>query len=595
MTTPDPTAKDPATDRMLRLWLWRGHIRPWTGWIAFAMLLMAIDGAMTGALSYMLRPMFDEVLVGGRREAVIWVAFGIGSTFVIRAVTSFTYKTMMAYVSEKVVTGLQGQLAAHVLALDHAFHHRHPPGHLIDRVRGDTQEVSAVFLRIIPGVGRDLVSIIVLLGVALYTDWLWTIVALAGVPLLVLPSVILQRVVRRVGTNAREASAAASSRLDEMFHGVVTIQRTGHEARETGRLRQVLKAYVRAKVRTEGGQAAMGSMADLVAALGFVLVLTLAGGQIIDGHRTVGEFMTFFAAIAFLFEPLRRLGTLTGAWQAVLASVERIHRLLQEQPRITQPALPHAPLPARGQETVELRDISFAYDAEPVLRSLSLTAQAGEVTALVGPSGAGKSTVFTLLTRLADPQSGQVLVGGQDIARMDLAGLRGLFSVVAQDSALFDETLRDNILMGAGEVTEDQLMQAVRDAHVDEFMAQLPQGLDTRVGPRGSALSGGQRQRVAIARALLRPAPILLLDEATSALDARSEALVQEALDRLSRTRTTLVIAHRLSTVRRADKIVVLEQGHVTEEGTHDALLAQGGTYARLHALQFAKDEPGQT
>ena len=583
-------------DAELRRWFWRGHVRGWRWWIAAGLCLMAIDGAMVGALSYMLQPMFDQVLVAGNESAIVWVATAIGAVFLLRATTSFLYRTMMAYVSERVITGLQGQIAEHVARLDQGFHHDHPPGHLIERVRGDTQEISIVFTRLIPGIGRDAVSIVALLGVALWTDWVWTLVALIGVPLLVLPTFLVQRLVRRFGLTARETSAQASSRLDEMFHGVVTIQRLNREQVETDRLRSVLRRYVRAKVRTEAGTAAMGSLSDIVGALGFALVLLLAGGQIVAGERTVGEFMTFFAAIAFLFEPLRRLGSLAGAWQTVLASLERIHRLLAEVPRIVQPAAPITTLPPRGEETVELRNVDFAYGTEPVLRNLSLTARAGQVTALVGPSGAGKSTVFTLLTRLADPQGGQVLVGGQDVSRMDLVALRGLFSVVAQDSALFDETLRDNILMGAGDVSDEALMQAVRDAHVDEFLPQLPLGLDTRVGPRGSALSGGQRQRVAIARALLRPAPILLLDEATSALDARSESLVQEALDRLSRQRTTLVIAHRLATVRRADRIIVLDAGSVAEEGRHEELLAQGGIYARLHALQFARDDaPPQT
>jgi ABC-type multidrug transport system fused ATPase/permease subunit len=414
-----------------------------------------------------------------------------------------------------------------------------------------------------------------------------------GVPFLIFPVTLLQKLVRRMGVNARDASAAASTRLDEIFHGVVTIQRNNLEEQEETRLGKVLNRYVKARVRTVGGQALIGSASDLVAAVGFALVLTLAGGQIVAGERTVGEFMTFFAAIAFLFEPLRRLGGIAGLWQNVLASLERVHRLLQVPATITQPAAPLAPLPDGGAVGIELDGVTFAYGSDPVLRDLTLTAEAGQTTALVGASGAGKSTVFALLTRLADPQAGRVLLGGQDIARMDLRGLRGLFSVVAQDSALFDETLRDNILLGAEGVSDDRLWAAVRAAHVDAFLDQLPHGLDTRVGPRGSALSGGQRQRVAIARALLRKAPVLLLDEATSALDARSESAVQDALDQLSAGRTTLVIAHRLSTIRNADKIVVMEAGRVVEEGDHATLLARGGTYARLHALQFNTQQGG--
>uniref|UniRef100_UPI0035593CE0 ABC transporter ATP-binding protein n=1 Tax=Pararhodobacter marinus TaxID=2184063 RepID=UPI0035593CE0 len=585
---PLPRRADPARDRALARWFWHNHVRGWLPHILFGIVLMAMDGAMAGVLSALLKPMFDDVLVAGQQDMVLWVALGIGGTFVVRAVSSLTYRTLMAYVAEKVVTRLQLTMTQHLIGLDQSFHHRHPPGHLIDRVRGDTLELNAVFEKIIPNLGRDMVSIVVLLGVAMWIDWLWTLIALVGVPALVLPAAFLQRVVRAMGVRARESSAAASTRLDEIFHGVQTIQRSGTEETETARLSRVFTRFVKARVRVAGGQAAMGSMSDLVAALGFALVMIFAGSQIAAGERTVGDFMTFFAAIAFLFEPLRRLGNLAGAWQNTLASLERIHRLLDEKPRITQPQGDLAPLPQPGHEDVVFDNVTFAYEAEPVLHGLSFTAKAGQTTALVGPSGAGKSTVFMLLTRLADAQSGRILLGGEDITRMDLRGLRSQFSVVAQDSALFDETLRDNVLMGKTDVSEERLQRAISAAHVDEFVPGLPQGLETRVGPRGSALSGGQRQRVAIARALVREAPVLLLDEATSALDAQSEALVQQALDDLSAQRTTLVIAHRLSTVRHADKIVVMEAGRVVEEGNHDTLLALGGVYAKLHALQFS-------
>ena len=586
-----PAAPRPTRDRDLARWIWRDHIRRWWGWLMLAVVCMVLDGAMAGALSLMMRPMFDEVLVARREDMVLWVALGVAAIFLVRALASLIFRAVLAYVGDKVITGLQTRLAAHLLTLDQHFHHNPPPGHLIERVRGDTHELSILFDRILLAGVRDIVTVVALIAAALYIDWSWTLVALVGVPLLILPAALLQRLVRRMGTRARTAAADASTRLDEIFHGVGTIQRNGLEQHETNRLARVLARYVKARLRTASGQAAMGSLSDVVAALGFALVLILAGGQIIAGTRTVGEFMAFFAAIALLFEPMRRLGALSGAWQTVLASLERIDSLLAHRPSVTQPQGPLAPTPSHGGETIRFEDVTFAYDTDPVLHGLSFTAEAGQTTALVGPSGSGKSTIFTLLTRLADPQSGRITLGGQDISRMDLRDLRNLFAVVAQDSALFDETLRDNILMGAEDVPQARLDAAIRDAHVAEFLPQMPQGLDTRAGPRGSALSGGQRQRIAIARALVRDAQILLLDEATSALDAQSEALIQEALDRLGPGRTTLVIAHRLATIRHAHRILVLDAGRVVEAGTHAELLHHGGIYARLHALQ-ADDTP---
>ncbi|MBT8408078.1 MAG: ATP-binding cassette domain-containing protein, partial [Alphaproteobacteria bacterium] len=298
-------------------------------------------------------------------------------------------------------------------------------------------------------------------------------------------------------------------------------------------------------------------------------------------------FMSFFTAMALAFQPLRRLANLAGIFQVAAASLERLFRLFDTEPTILPP-----PTITRIPDdlTLDLKNVHFAYGNQPVLDGLSFTAEAGKTTALVGASGAGKSTVFNVLTRLVEPQTGTVTLGGAPIDQLDLSALRQQFSVVTQDALLFDETLRENILMGRDTVAEADLERVLAASSVAEYLPALPAGLDTPAGPRGSNLSGGQRQRVAIARALLKDAPILLLDEATSALDTKSEAAVQDAIDALSKGRTTLVIAHRLSTIRGADKIVVMDKGRVVDEGTHDELLARGGIYAGLYQLQFAKD-----
>jgi len=330
------------------------------------------------------------------------------------------------------------------------------------------------------------------------------------------------------------------------------------------------------------------ALIDIMTGIGFLGVLIYGGGEIIAGDKTVGQFMSFFTAMSLTFEPLRRLGMMSGQWQTAAASIDRLQGILDTKPSITAPATVRA-VPVTAPQ-VTLDDVNLTYGDLPVLRGTSFVAEAGQTTALVGASGAGKSTIFNVLTRLVDAQSGRVEIAGDPIDTFDLGALRGLFSVVTQDAALFDETLRDNIVLGQADV-DDAALHAVLDAaHVTDFLPQLPLGLDSPAGPRGSNLSGGQRQRVAIARALLRDTPILLLDEATSALDTKSEAIVQAALDKLSTGRTTLVIAHRLSTIQNADKIVVMDQGRVVDEGTHDALLARGGHYADLYNLQFRKE-----
>jgi ABC-type multidrug transport system fused ATPase/permease subunit len=322
-----------------------------------------------------------------------------------------------------------------------------------------------------------------------------------------------------------------------------------------------------------------------MAGLGFMGVLFYGGTEILSGEKSVGDFMAFFTAIGLAFEPLRRLGNMAGVWQVAAAGIERIRQILDTEPGLRSPAKPLPP--PQGVPEIRLEDVSVSYGETSVLNGCSFIADAGKTTALVGPSGAGKSTIFNVLTRLVDPTHGQVTLGGVPVSSIALGDLRGLFSVVSQDALLFDDTVLENILLGQTDVSEQKLKRALDAAHVSDFLPQLSDGLNTPVGPRGSALSGGQRQRVAIARAVLRDRPILLLDEATSALDTGSEAKVQEALDDLSKGRTTLVIAHRLSTVRDAHKIVVMDQGRVIEQGTHDALLERSGSYAALHRMQM--------
>jgi len=357
------------------------------------------------------------------------------------------------------------------------------------------------------------------------------------------------------------------------------------ETYQVGRFEAIVNRIVRAEIRMMMGRSTIPALIDVITGIGFFTVLMLGGSQIVEGERTIGDFMAFFSAMALTFQPLRRLGDMAGFWQVAAASLERLFRLFDTMPAPRPLATGQLAHPGRAPR-ITLHDVVFGYGENPVLRGLAFTAEAGRMTALVGASGAGKSTVFNLLTAMAEPQSGQITLDGIDIANLPLPDLRSQFAVVTQDAALFDETLGENIALG-GDASAAQIASAMDAAHVTEFVSALPLGLESPAGPRGSALSGGQRQRVAIARALLRDAPVLLLDEATSALDAQSEALVAAALARAAEGRTTIVIAHRLATIRHADHIVVMDQGRVVDSGTHEALLARSGLYADLCKLQF--------
>ena len=579
---------DPRPDAGLLLWLWRRYLAVHWRWLVVALILMAIEGGTLGLFAAMMQPMFDDIFVKGQTTSLWFVGFGVMGIFIARAITSVSQKVIVTRINETSSGAIRADLLAHVMRLDGTFHQANPPGTLIERVQGDVGAVGLVWSGLITGLGRDLISVITLFSVAIWVDWRWTLIALVGVPLLIAPSLLVQRYIRKRAKLSREIAGRMSTRLDEVFHGIAPIKLNGLERYQSARYGALITQRIRTETRAALGTAAIPGLIDIMTGIGFLGVLFYGGSEIIAGQKTVGQFMSFFTAISLAFEPLRRLGNISGVWQTAAASIERIRALLATTPNLLSPAHPVALPP--GVPEITLHDVHMAYGDHGVLHGVSFTAKAGQTTALVGASGAGKSTIFSLLTRLADAQSGTVTINGVPSTALDLTTLRGLFSVVTQDALLFDESLSDNILLGR-DVPSDQMAQVLRAAHVADFLPALPNGLDSPAGPRGSNLSGGQRQRVAIARALLRDTPVLLLDEATSALDTKSESIVQTALEQLSQGRTTLVIAHRLSTVRNADKIVVLDKGRVADQGTHDELLARGGLYADLYQMQF-KDQP---
>jgi ATP-binding cassette subfamily B protein len=571
MTTPEKSSGE------LMGWLWRDFLRRHLGWLALALLFMVIEGSMVGGISYMMQPMFDQVFVAGNSGSLMWVSLAFFVIFSARGLAGVGQKVLLSRIAFTTGADMRRALLNRLINQDTGFHQTHPPGFLIQRIQTDVNAVNAVWQVVITGAGKDFITLVALLAVAINVDWRWTAVMLVGVPLVMLPIAWTQRYVRKKAASARDLGATLATRLDEIFHGIVPIKLNRLEEYQERRFGGYMDTFVHSEVRAALGTAAMTGLVDIMAGLGFMAVLLYGGAEIIEGDKSVGQFMSFFTAIGLTFEPVRRLAGVSAAWQVAAAALERLKELIDAPILLTSPVRP-VPAP-KDLPGIELSDVHLNYGEAEILRGLTLSAEPGKTTALVGASGAGKSTVFNLLTRLVDPQSGKVQIGGVEARAMALGDLRDLYSVVTQEALLFDETLRENILLGRTDVTEAQLKSALDAAHVSDFLAKLPEGLDTPVGPRGSALSGGQRQRVVIARALLH--------EATSALDAQSEQVVQAALERLSGGRTTLVIAHRLSTIRKADKIVVMDRGRVVDEGSHDDLMARGGIYADLYRLQF--------
>ncbi|MEP3638018.1 MAG: ABC transporter ATP-binding protein [Paracoccaceae bacterium] len=582
--TPKST-EEAADSRVLFKWLWNDYLREHLPLLSLALLFMALEASMLGAVSYLMQPMFDDVFVSGNWTMLYVVGAAVIGIFIVRAVSSVMRTVILTTISLRSSSKLRINLLDRLMLQDGAFHQAHPPGYLIQRVQGDVTSISTIWQSIVVGAGRDFIGLLVLLGVAISVDPIWAMLTCIGVPLLILPALTAQKFVRRMAKRSRDLGATLATRLDEVFHGIVQVKLNALERYQAQQYKTITDEFIKTQQRTAFGTAALPAMIDVISGLGFMAVILYGGSEIISGEKSIGQFMTFFTAMGFAFDPLRRLGAVTGLWQQAAASIERLKELM-DMP-LSQVSAPNPKPTPEGVPLIEMEDVFLNYGDAEIVRGLGFRAEPGQMTALVGASGAGKSTVFNLLTRLIDPHKGKVLIGGVPTTDLALEELRAIYSVVTQEALLFDETLRENVVLGRTDVTDEQLKDVLDAANVSDFLEKLPDGLETRVGPRGSALSGGQRQRVVIARALLRNTPVLLLDEATSALDAASEHVVQTALDRLAKGRTTLVIAHRLSTIREADKIILMDRGQAVDQGTHDELLERGGIYADLYRLQF--------
>ena len=572
--------------KVLVYWFWKNYIRSFVILLICALLFMTIEGAMVGLLSYSVKVLFDDVFMSGSTDDIWAVGFVIFLIFSVRAISGFVQRGLISFVGQKILMNLQSGLVVHMLTLDSKFFYTNAPGLLIERVRGDSEKIIEMASLVIMTIGRDGVALISLITVSIFIDWQWTLIAFVGVPILLIPTFFLQSWIRLVALRSRNADAANTTRLDEIFHGINAIKLYSAEASEVTKLEKILSLAKRIKFRMEVGMAGMPAIIDIIAALGFFAVMIFGGADIISGEKSVGEFMSFFTAMALIFEPLRRLSSISGSAQVAIASIDKIYTIFDQKPEITDQIKTQTLDSSETNLDITFDNISFCYGPNIILSDINFSCEPGKLFAIVGASGAGKTTILNMIPRLIDPTGGEVLIGGVNIKYLKIKKLRRLISVVSQEGSLFDDNIRENIIMGQTINSDREIDEVLKDSFVSEFLEKLPQGLDTSVGPRGVNLSGGQRQRILIARALFQNTPILLLDEPTSALDSRSELLIQKALTRLSIGRTTIVVAHRISTIVGAHKILVLNSGRIMEQGTHQELLKKGGSYTDLFKSQ---------
>ena len=571
--------------------IWRGWIVGYLSRLITALLLMIVVAASASAYPLLTKYIFNG-LADGRADEIIWLAPPVIILFsLVKGTALFAQTVMVNALALRVSTDLQKDMAKTLIEADLQTITREPAGVFMSRIMNDLNLVREALVRLANNLVRDSLTIVVLIGAMIWLDWLMALVVIGVYPLAMGPIIKIGNRQRKASGNLQAHMESVTALLAETLQGARMVKAYQREDAETLRTHQAFDGLYGRLVGLLTGRAKIDPILEVVGGIAVGGVVALASWRVANGDMQVGDVIAFITTLILLVQPVRAIGTLNAVTQEGLAACERILALLDTPRMITDRQ--NAPVLAVKQGQIAYDNVGFAYGdgGAAALAGISFTVSAGQTIALVGPSGAGKTTVINLLPRFFEASSGVITIDGQPISEVQIASLRRAISLVSQESVLFDDTIAANIGFGREGASREDIEAAARDAAADEFICALPDGYDTIVGEMGNRLSGGQRQRIAIARAMLKDAPILLLDEATAALDAESEQQVQTALQKLQAGRTTLVVAHRLATVRNADLILVMESGGITEQGTHNALMAKNGLYTRLCQLQFFDDE----
>ncbi|MBN07213.1 MAG: ABC transporter permease [Rhodospirillaceae bacterium] len=551
---------------------------------------MACVAGATAVSALLMKPVINDVFVARTESLLIPIALAVIATFAVKGIANYGQSVLMSFVGQRIITDTQHRLYAHLSTMELGFFHRIPTGNLISRFTIDINMMRAAVSNALTGIGKDLLTLIFLVGVMFQQDWVLASIAFIIFPIAVLPIARLGRRIRKVTVNTQEELGQFTTLLEQTFQGARVVKAYGMEDYEKNRVREIAERVFALIFKSARIRSMASPIMETLGGVAVALVIFYGGSRVINQSMDPGSFFAFITALLLAYEPMKRLANLNASLQEGLAGAQRLFVLLDMKPDIQEKPAAKPLVITRGGLEMEKVDFSYLPD-QPAIDDISLSVPAGKVVALVGPSGAGKSTILNLIPRFYDVNAGRITIDGTDIRDVTFASLRGGIALVSQEITMFDDTVRANIAYGRPNASNDEIFAAAKHAAAHDFIMDMPDGYDTYVGERGTKVSGGQRQRLAIARAMLKDAPILLLDEATSALDTESGRHIQAALKELMKGRTTLVIAHRLSTVMDADLIHVIDKGKLLESGTHAELLAKNGIYARLYQLQFSDQQ----
>jgi subfamily B ATP-binding cassette protein MsbA len=555
--------------------------------LAAAMACMVVISSSTAATAYLIKPVLDEIFFQKDARMLRVIPLAVLALYIVRGTAMFFEEYLMNHIGQNILRWLRNDVFNHIQDLPLGFFQNEKTGALMSRITYDIAIVRNLVTSAVTGSIRDVLTIAGLVGVIFYQIWQLALIAFVVLPAAYFPILYLGRRIRRNSRRCQEAVGELNAFLQETFLGAKIVKAFGREQYEKQRFADKTFGIFRLEMRQALARSLSSPVNEVLAGIGIALIIWYGGSHVIQGSYSTGTFLSFMAAVLMLYEPVKKLSKLNNTLQQGLAATDRIFDILDRRPEIRDPQDP-VQLESRPHRVVFDR-VYFRYDRQMVLQGIDLTVEPGEVLALVGTSGGGKTSLVNLVPRFYDVCDGSITIDGIDIRRVALAELRRRIAIVTQEPILFNDTIRNNIAYGNAAADEAGIVAAARAAFADEFIREFPAGYETAIGELGMRLSGGQRQRICIARALLKNAPILILDEATSSLDSESETLVQKALENLMQNRTTFVIAHRLSTISHAHRIVVIADGRIVEQGTHEGLLGQRGEYFKLYTMQYCE------